>query len=82
MSLDYEAEFGRGGLLKTIKIKEHKYDLIEFTITSKLTDEQSGKVIVDSGHTSFFDTKEFQEFFGTFINDMKVKLDNANSIQE
>jgi len=82
MSLDYEAEFGRGGLLKTIKIKEHKYDLIEFTITSKLTDEMSGKIIVDSGHTSFFDTKEFKEFFGTFINDMKVKLDNANSIQE
>jgi hypothetical protein len=82
MSLNYEAEFGRGGLLKTIKVKEHKYDLIEFTITSKLTDEITGKVILDSGHTSFFDTKEFYEFFGTFINDMKARIDNADSIQK
>jgi hypothetical protein len=82
MNLNYEAEFYRGGLLKTIKIKEHKYDLVEFTITTKLTDEETGKVVVDSGHTSFFSTREFQEFFGPIFNDMKVKLDNADSIQE
>lgn len=79
MSLNYEAEFYRGGLLKTIKIKEHKYDLVEFTITSKLTDEETGKVIVDNAHTTFLDTREFREFFGTFINDMKVKLDADSS---
>lgn len=79
MSLNYEAEFGRGGLVKTIKIKEHKYDLVEFTITSKLTDEETGKVIVDSAHTSFFDTREFHEFFGTFINEMKVRIDNETN---
>lgn len=79
MSLNYEAEFGRGGLLKTIKIKEHKYDLVEFTITSKLTDEETGKVIVDSAHTSFFDTREFHEFFGAFINEMKVRIDNETN---
>jgi hypothetical protein len=81
MSLNYEAEFGRGGLLKTIKIKEHKYDLVEFTITSKLTDEETGKVIVDSGHTSFFSHREFKDFFGPIFNDMKVRLDNADSVQ-
>jgi hypothetical protein len=82
MSLNYEAEFGRGGLLKTIIVKELKYDLVEFTIKTKLTDEITGKVIVDSANTSFFDNREFKEFFGTFINEMKVRLDNANSIQE
>jgi hypothetical protein len=81
MSLNYEAEFYRGGLLKTVKFKEHAYDLIEFTITSKLTDETTGIVIVDSGYTSFFSTKEFKEFFGPIFNDMKERLDNANSIQ-
>jgi len=82
MSLNYEAEFGRGGLLKTVKIKEIKYDLVEFTVTTKLTDEATGKVIVDSGHTWFFETREFQEFFGPIVNDLKARLDNANSIQE
>ena len=76
MSLNYEAEFGRGGLLKTITVKEHKYDLVEFTIKSKLTDENTGKVIVDSGHTSFFSTKEFKDFFGPIVNDLKVRIQN------
>ena len=81
MSLNYEAEFYRAGLLKTIKVKEHKYDLVEFTITSKLTDEETGKVIIDSGHTSFFSHREFRDFFGPIFNDMKVRLDNADSVQ-
>ena len=51
MSLNYEAEFYRNGLLKTVKIKEHNmgtsYETIEFTIKNKLTDD-TGKVIVDN----------------------------------
>jgi hypothetical protein len=82
MSLNYEAEFYRAGLLKTVKIKEHKYDLVEFTITSKLTDEETGKVILDSGHTAFFSNKEFKEFFGPIFNEMKVRLENADSVQQ
>jgi hypothetical protein len=83
MSLNYETEFYRGGLLKKVVIKEHKYDLVEFTITSKLTDESTGRVITESGHTSLFETREFMEFFTPFINHMKEKLhnDNANDIQ-
>ena len=81
MSLNYEAEFYRAGLLKTVKVKEHMYDLVEFTITSKLTDEVSGKVVIDSGHTSFFSHKEFKDFFGPIFNEMKVRLDNADSVQ-
>jgi hypothetical protein len=86
MSLNYEAEFYRNGLLKTVKVKEHNvgttYETIEFTMTSKLTDEATGKVIVDSGHTSFFAPKEFKEFFGPIFNDLKVRLENENSIQQ
>ena len=72
MSLNKVYEFGRSdGLLKTIIIKEHNvgtsYVTIEFTIKNKLTNE-NGKVIIDSGHTSFFSHKEFKEFFGPIFN--------------
>ncbi len=77
MSLNYESEIYRGGLLRTIKVKEQMYDLIELTITTKLTDEATGKVITDSGHTWFFEAKEFKEFFTPVINDLKVRLENA-----
>jgi hypothetical protein len=79
MSLNYEAEFYRNGLLKKIIIKEHQYDLVEFTMTSKLTDESTGKVIIDTGHTAFFETREFVEFFTPFINHMREKLHNDNA---
>jgi hypothetical protein len=87
MSLNYEAEFYREGLLKTVIIKERNtgtsYATIEFTIKNKLTDVD-GKVIIDTGHTSFFSPKEFREFFGPIFNDMKERLDNdiPDSIQE
>jgi hypothetical protein len=81
-------EFGRSdGLLKTVIIKEHNkgtsYETIEFTIKNKLTDDK-GKTIIDSGHTSFFDPREFKDFFEPIINDLKVRFDNdiPNSIQE
>ena len=86
MSFNKEYEFGRSdGLLKTVIIKEHNmntsYATIEFTIKNKLTDEH-GKTIIDSGHTSFFDPREFSEFFGPIINDLKARFENADSIQQ
>jgi hypothetical protein len=81
-------EFGRSdGLLKTVIIKEHNkgtsYETIEFTIKNKLTDEH-GKTIIDNGHTSFFEPREFKDFFEPIINDMRVRFENdiPNSIQE
>jgi hypothetical protein len=79
MSLNYEAEIYRGGLMRTIKVKEMQYDLIELTVTTKLTDETTGTVITDSGHTWFFETKEFREFFTPVINELKERLDNEPS---
>ena len=86
MSLNKVYEFGRSdGLLKTVIVKEHNkgtsYETIEFTIKNKLTD-QNGKVIIDNGHTSFFEPREFRDFFEPIINDLKARFDNANSIQE
>ena len=78
--MNKEYEFFREGLYKTVKIKEHAYDIIEFSITQKVTNE-SGKVLIDSGHTSFFSTEEFKQFFTPVVNDMKVMLENDNSNQ-
>lgn len=84
MSLNYDAEFSRDGLVKTIRIREHNkgtsYETVEFTIKSKLTDD-NGKVIVDNGHTSFFSPDEFKEFFGPIFSEMKERLNHANSVQ-
>ena len=82
MNLEYEIH--RVGLTRTIKIKEHNvgtsYVTVEFTVKNKLVD-QNGKVIIDGGHTCFFDPKEFTEFFTPIINELKARLDNADSIQ-
>ena len=83
MSLNKVYEFGRSdGLLKTIIIKEHNvgtsYATVEFTIKNKLTNE-NGKVIIDNGHTSFFEPREFKDFFEPIINDLKVRFENDNA---
>lgn len=83
MSFNKVYEFGRpDGLLKTVVIKEQNvgtsYETIEFTIKNKLTDTD-GKVIIDSGHTSFFTKREFRDFFEPIINDMKVRFDNDSN---
>ena len=77
--MDREYELFRGGLLTKIKIKDLPYDAVEFTITKKLTDDETGKVLVDSGYTMFFDPREFKEFFTPIINDLKVRFENDNS---
>lgn len=76
--MDNTYEIGRGGGLTTIKIKDHPYDVVEFTITKYLKDE-CGTEIVNSGYTTFFSNKEFNEFFTPIVNDLKVRLDNADN---
>jgi hypothetical protein len=81
--LTKEYEFFKAGLHKKITIKEHLYDLIEFTIHQKLTDE-NGKVLIDSKQDSYFTSREFKEFFTPLVNDLKERFDNekTDSIQE
>jgi len=78
-----EYEFFKAGLLKKVVIKEHQYDLVEFTIYQKLTDE-NGKVIIDSKQESYFTSREFKEFFAPLVNDLKVRFEDeeTNSTQE
>jgi hypothetical protein len=78
--LNFETELSRAdGLYKSIVVKEHKYDLVELTITQKLTDTNTGKVISDTGYTTFYSNKEFKEFFEPLINELKVRFDNDNN---
>ena len=79
--MDKTYEIGRGGGLTTFKIKDHTYDVVEFTITKYLEDEK-GKVIIDSGYTVFFSDREFKEFFAPIVNDLKVRIENANERSE
>jgi len=81
MPLNKQYEFYKEGLHKTITVKEHNYDLVELTFRQKLSDEQ-GKVIMDSKYESFFTTREFRDFIEPFVNDMKVRFENADSIQK
>jgi hypothetical protein len=80
-TMDNTYELGRKGLTTTLTVKDHDYDVVEFTMRKHLTDE-SGKVIVDSKYQMFFSNREFRDFFQPVINDLKVRFDNANSIQE
>ena len=72
-------ELSRDGLLTTLVIKDHDYDVVEYSVTKKLVDA-SGKVIVDSTNQMFFSNREFRDFFEPIINDLKVRFDDANSI--
>jgi hypothetical protein len=75
MSLNYEAELYKGGLLTTVKVMKHEYDNIEVTFKRNLKNE-TGKPIVDSSFTMFYTEREFKEFFLPFINEMKVRFEN------
>ena len=76
--MDKTYELGRGGGLTTIKVKDHSYDVVEFTVTKYLADEREGKPpIVDSGYTVFFSNREFKEFFEPIVNDLKVRFENG-----
>jgi hypothetical protein len=76
-------EFFKNGLHKTITVKDHDYDIVEFTIIQTSTDE-TGKVFTHSKYDQYFTNKEFKEFLTPFINDLKERFDNdiPNSIQE
>jgi hypothetical protein len=79
--MDNTYELFKNGLTTTIRIKDHAYDTIEFTMKKHLIDEK-GKELVNSGYTMFFSNKEFVEFWKPIIDDMKVRIENADSIQK
>ena len=82
--MDNIYELYKRGLTTSLTIKDHDYDVVEFTLEKNLVDE-NGKVIVDSKYKMIFSNREFRDFFQPVINDLKVRfdnVDNANSIKE
>jgi len=80
MKLDTTIELFKAGLYTTIVVKEHEYDAIEFTIRKFMRDEQ-GREMVNSHMTSFFTPREFKDFLQPLLNDLKVRFENADSVQ-
>lgn len=74
--MDNTYEINRNGLSTTIRIKDHAYDTIEFTVKKHLVED--GKTIIDSGYTCFFSSREFKDFFQPILNDLKVRIDDES----
>lgn len=68
-------ELSKQGLTTTLTVKDHDYDVVEFTFRKKLVDEK-GKVLIDSKYEMFFSNREFQDFLQPLVNDLKVRFDN------
>lgn len=75
MSLNYEAELFRDGLLTSLKIKKLDYDLVEVTFSKVLRNEKNA-VISDSSYTMFYSTREFVDFFLPLFTHMKATIEN------
>lgn len=80
-SYDSEFELFRNGLSTKLTLKSHDYDVVELTIKKHLIDEQ-GRELVNSSYTNFFTHEEFKNFLQPLVNDLKVRFDHADSIQE
>ena len=75
--MDNTYELNKQGLTTTLTVKDHDYDVVEFTLRKKLIDEK-GKVIIDSKYEMFFSNREFQDFFQPLVNDLKVRFENES----
>ena len=73
--MDNIYELSKRGLTTTLTVKDHDYDVVEFTLRKNLIDE-SGKTIVDSKYEMFFSSREFKDFFQPLIDDLKVRFDD------
>jgi len=78
---DSQIELFRRGLSTTLKVKSHDYDVVELSISKYLIDE-NGKELVNSSYTNYFTHEEFKNFLQPLVNDLKVRFDHADSIQE
>jgi hypothetical protein len=74
-------ELNKQGLTTTLTVKDHDYDVVEFTFRKKLVDEK-GKVIIDSKYEMFFSNREFKDFLEPLVNDLKVRFDNDTNTNQ
>ena len=76
-------EIFKGGLLTRIEINDLEVgDLVQFKIHRELKDEATGKEIINSTQDFYFTPGELKNFFQPIINDLYVRFENANSVQE
>jgi len=76
--IDFQTELHRSsGLSTVLKVKEHNYDSIEFTISKKMVDE-NGKIILDSHYQSFFSAREMKDFLQPLVNELKERFNESN----
>jgi len=75
-------EMYKAGLRTTLTVQDLEVgDLVELKFHRQMTDEQ-GKEIVNSSYKMYYTPDELKNFLQPFINDMKARFENANSVQE
>ena len=81
--MDNTYEIFRGGALTSLQIKDLEVgDTVMFKIHRHLVDEKTGKDIINTTMDMFFTPKELRDFFEPIVNDLKVRIENADSIQQ
>lgn len=77
MSLGFQSEIYKSGMLTTIEVHDHNYDIVEFVIKRNMIAED-GKTLIDSKNSMYFSQREFRDFFSQFTNAMQERFDNGN----
>ena len=75
-------EIFKGGLLTRIEIND--VDVggdVQVKFHRRLTDDK-GKDIINSSYEFFFTPRELRDFFQPIVDDLKVRFENADSVQE
>jgi hypothetical protein len=73
----YKGELFRAGLMTSVDVIEHDYDVIEVTLRKQLPDD-TGDYILDNKYQMLFTNREFEEFFKPFLYNMKERFDDES----
>lgn len=75
--MNINIEINKPDLQRSVVVKSHSYDLVEFTV-KQVSFDKEGKELTNSYHTTFYNKKEFKDFFQPLVNELKVRFDNDN----
>jgi hypothetical protein len=76
-------EIYKAGLRTTLTVQDLEVgDLVELRFHRHMVDEASGKEIVNSSYKMYYTPDELKSFLQPFVNDMKARFENADSIQK
>lgn len=81
--MDNTYEIFRGGTLTSVQIKDLEVgEHVMVKIHRHLVDEKTGKEVINTTMDMFFTPRELKDFFEPIVNDLKVRFENADSIQQ